>query len=383
MTELNTTNTSLLSPTLISSMAAGLAGRIDDEFGALLTARDTLRRELLASGEIIPVPRTPTFMPDSIVAIDGARIREQLYAADFLVAGAVTAESLKSRVHHPADASLWSDVVRHGDGTDRLAETAMGAQEILLASRAPHALRILDGGFITPMIALREGLFARNAQVRDRVADLLLGEWDAAATLRRLIDGAPGSLIALAKSDSSTVYVRQFADRFNLTLHVSDRFLATQLLEPGEMLAPRVLSEAANQTVSEPEGSAKVKRAAAGLRETYEHIARLASDGKMRTAYFKPYLGPIPVDTVIRFEYLVADADAVTDMSVPVNYAAVITTDMNAPHLLEPQCQYMVDVLAKDISRSAGMIKNQMIKQLPDERRSSYQALLMQKYRSN
>lgn len=372
-------------PSGINDQARRLAARVDSEFGPVVAAREELRARLVDSGEIISFTDTPTVMPDSMCAIDGARVKEQMYAADLLVAAAFVADARATTTRHTVEPSLWSDVVRHMDGTDRLAEAAMGAQEVRLAATAPHALRILDGSLATPLIALREGLFVKQPSVRDAVADLLLDKFDAPGHLARLLDGAPGAVLALAKSDSSAKFVSDYATRFGINFPINDRFLATQILEPGEMLRPRAASELIYQKVNEPEGSAKVKRAAADLRTQYDRIAALATAGHIRTTYFKPHVpgaGGIAARTVARFEYIVTGDTQAADTSIPANYAGILNADMVPPHILEPYCQYMVDKEAKQISTITRMLREGMIAGLPADRSASYKALLASNYRT-
>jgi hypothetical protein len=308
-----------------------------------------------------------------------------MYAADLLTAVATTADARTTTTRYAPDSSVWADIVRHTDGTDRLGQAAMGCQEVLLAARAPHALRIMDGSFVTPLIALREGLFLKNAGLRNAVADLLLGEWDAPGNLGRLLDTAPGSLIAIAKSDSATKFVSEYGTRFGLNFPVSDRFLATQVLEPGEMLAPRALTEIAQQTVSEPEGSAKVKLAAASLREQYERFADLANAGRVRTTYFKPLMPGATgatSKTVLRFEYILAASDQVDDHAIAAQYASIINTDVVPPFMLEPFCQYTVDRQAKLISKGTEALRERMLMALPEDRAGTYRTLLASNYRT-
>lgn len=369
----------------LAALGEPLARRVDSEFRPLVEARNQLRAQLLANGEIVQFSPMPAQMPESMCAIDGARVREQMYAADLLVAVATTADAHSSKVHFPVDSSVWADVLRHQDGTDRLAEAAMGSQEVLLAARAPHDMRILDGSFVTPLIALREGLFVKSPQVRDAVANLLLNQWDVPAALETLIDEAPRRVLALAKSDSSNWFVKQYGEQYGFNFPVSDRFLATQILEPGEMMAPRRSVELINQDVNEPEGSQIVKKAAGKLREQYHRLAAIAVHGRMRTTYFKPFVpggasrGP---KTVLRFEYVVPSDVQVEDVAYAMEMASIVNSDVIPPFMLEPFCQYTVDRQAKQISTGTRALRERMISSLPKERADAYRALLASGYRT-
>lgn len=362
----------------LSALAGLLAERIDSEFAPLVEARANLREQLVAAGEIITVPETPKAMPESMCAIDGARVTDKLYAADLLVAVASTANAHSTHVKHPNDSSVWADIQRHVDGTERLAQAAMGAQEVLLASRAPHALRIMDGSLVTPLIALSQGLFVKVPALRDRVAELLLSEWNIPTALASLIAGAPGTLVAIAKSDSSTAYATRFGDDYGVRFPVADRFLATQILQPGEMLKPRALTELLGQKIDEPEGSARVKSAANQLRPHYEKLASMARENRAQTTYFRPRGS----HTVLRIEYLLDESVDPSDSSTAAEYASIISTDMAPPHMLEPFCQHAVDKQAKQISSATEALKARMLKSLPADKADSYKALLAQSYRT-
>jgi hypothetical protein len=362
----------------LSALAGLLAERIDAEFAPLVDARENLREQLLKSGEIITVPLKPDHMPESMCAIDGARVTDKLYAADLLVAVASTANAHSTAVKHPNDSSVWADIQRHVDGTERLAQAAMGAQEVLLAARAPHALRIMDGSLVTPLIALSQGLFVKAPALRDAVADMLLNQWDIPEALGSLIAGAPGTLIAIAKSDSSTQYATRFGNDYGVRFPVADRFLATQILQPGEMFKPRPLTELLGQKIDEPEGSARVKSAAQKLRPHYEHLAALARGNRVQTTYFRPRGS----HTVLRIEYILGEQDNPADTSIAAQYASIISTDMAPPHMLEPFCQHAVDKQAKQISSATEALKARMLKSLPADKADSYKALLAQSYRT-
>lgn len=362
----------------LAMLAGRLADRIDAEFAPLIDARQNLREQLVQAGEIIDVPLTPARMPESMCAIDGARVTDKLYAADLLVAVASTANAHSTQVKHPNDSSVWADIQRHVDGTERLAQAAMGAQEVLLAARAPHALRVMDGSLVTPLIALSQGLFVKAPALRDAVADLLLNQWDIPSSLGTLIEGAPGTLVAIAKSDSSTQYASRFGTDYGVRFPVADRFLATQILQPGEMLKPRALTELLGQKIDEPEGSARVKSAATKLRPHYERLASMARENRAQTTYFRPRGS----QTVLRIEYLLGDNDRVDDPATAAEYASIISTDMAPPHMLEPFCQHAVDKQAKQISSATEALKARMLKSLPADKADSYKALLAQGYRT-
>lgn len=360
------------------ALAPSMAQSVDEEFAPLLAARDRLREELTASGEIAAFEAKPATPVHSMCAIDGARIREQMYAVDLLYAVAAGKDARFTEVQLPVESLVWADIMRHMDGTELLVQTAMASLEVAVAASAPHQIVALDGSFLTPMIGLQSGLFAKQPAVRDAAADILLGEHQPIAAVRKLLDKPASSLVALTKSDSSVKYTQILGERFGMRLNIADRVLATQMLRPGEMLAPRVLTELASQNVNEVKGSAKAKRAGFELAQASSMMSNIARDGRAVTTYFKPY----GAHTVIRFEFFSDSADSSKIMEQAKVYASILNSDTKAPHMLEPFCQYAVDREVKTISAGARALKDRMLSQLPAERASAYKTLLAEGYRT-
>lgn len=365
--------------TSLVSLAPDLIDRMDISFAPLIQVKEVLRARLLADGRILSLAEKPKNQVESMCAIDGARIREQMYVADLLVAVATTVDAKSAKTQLGSVSSTWADILRHVDGTDRLAEAAMGCQEILLASQVPHQIRILDGSFQTPIMAMREGLFVKNPTIRDRIADLLLGEWQAPLRLIQVVMPDNGVTLAIPKSDSASKYAEAYASAYDLVLTVSDRFLASQVLVPGEMLAPRKISELIQANVNEVDGSVKVTKAAEILRKSVDQIASAAKDGLAYTTYFKPY-GPSRSGNVIRFEYMVNPElhKDPSDVSIALEYASILNAECASPHLLEPFAQWAVDKKAKQISSGTKALRQTLIRSLPPEQA----ALLAQNYRT-
>ena len=365
--------------TSLINLAPNLVSKMDISFAPLMEIKGTLREKLLRDEKIISFPKNPSSQVESLCAIDGARIREQMYVADLLVSVATTVDGKSAKTKLGGISSSWADILRHTDGTDRLAEAAMSCQEIYLASKVPHEIRILDGSFQTPIMGMREGLFVKNPAIRDKIADMLLGEWQAPIRLAQVAMPATGVTLAVPKSDSATKYVEAYALGYGFDITASDRFLASQVLLPGEMLLPRKISELAHSTVNEVEGSPKVIEAASLLRQSVKQLSEAAREGLAYTTYFKPY-GPIHSGNVIRFEYIVDTAKHTNPsaLSIAVEYASILNAECASPHLMEPFAQWAVDRKAKNISAGTRALRKTLIRSLPPEQAS----LLAQNYRT-
>lgn len=381
MSEDEKTSESMLSSLI--ALAPVLAARAEKSFEPLVTNRSRLRKALKADGRIYPFPATPDRPVPSMAAIDGARVREQMYAADLLVAVAGVANARTAETAIPVASSTWADIVPHTSGTDRLSEAAMCAQEVTVAARAPHAIRILDGSFQTPVIALREGLYLYDNTARDGVADLITGPWDPAAALGRLIEPSNGVVLAVPKSDSSDRYAAEFSERYNMRLTVTDRFLATQVLEPGEMLAPRPLHEFTRLTVDygQVRGDVAMK-AAELLRTPVRALAAAAKEQRAWTTYFKPH-GSFGPGAVLRVEFLTRTSGDLADASArAAAYATILGAETPTPHMLEPFAQWAVDQVVKEVSSGTRALRATLSQYLTGEHADAYAALLATGYRT-
>jgi hypothetical protein len=367
-------------------ISSRLQERVVEEFSPIVGAKEDLRGKLLYEGLIHKVDVSSYPQVSSMAAVDGARIQEKLYAGDFLVALATLANALRTPEKYEAENLLWADIMQHVDGTDRVSQTAMGSGEVHLLSRAKHEVRIMDGSFVTPLIMLREGLFIKSHKIQAASAQIL-DERRSAESLSYLIDRAHDGLVSIAKSDSATYFAKDFDEKFGLRFPISDRFLATQILQPGEIFEPRVLRELEKQTVDVPNSSNKdVLKQASLLKVEYERLGKMAKQGLIYTTYYRPVIigNPEAVSgkNVIRIEFVVNEEDAKNVVEIAKRYAGVLNSDMMGPYMLEPYCQHLVDRQAKSISETAKMFKNQMIAKLPSDQAAAYRELLMRGYRT-
>lgn len=370
----------------MAKISSKLQNRVVEEFSPIVGTKDELRGKLLFHGLIHSVNVESYPQVSSMAAVDGARVQEKLYAGDFLVALASLANALRTPEKFEAEDIIWADIMQHSDGTDRVSQTAMGSGEVALLSKAKHEIRIMDGSLITPLIMLREGLFVKSNKIQLASAEIL-SEKRSSENLAHLIDRAHDGLVCIAKSDSATYFARDFDEKFGLRFPISDRFLATQILQPGEIFQPRVLRELEKQTVDVPNSKdKKVSKVAASLKSEYERIGSLAKKGLIYTTYYRPIImgnsEAISGKNVIRIEFMVEESQANNVVEIAKRYAGIINSDMMGPYMLEPYCQHLVDRQAKSISDKAKMFKNQMIATLPAEQAAAYRELLMRGYRT-
>ena len=151
--------------------ARRLALHADSILAPISTNRELIRERLLGAGRIVAFDPPTTDRP-TIAAVDGGSVTERMYAADMLVAVAVSAEGMTGPTGLPLGHSVWTAVERHQRDLDRLTGAAMVAQELRVLHDLTHDLRIFDGSHGTPVIGLSAALFSRNDLVRKQTVDL-------------------------------------------------------------------------------------------------------------------------------------------------------------------------------------------------------------------
>ncbi|SDQ04369.1 hypothetical protein [Quadrisphaera sp. DSM 44207] len=336
--------------------------------------RAPLRQRLLQAGEIEPfLSRSAAVLPSaSIAAVDGGSVREHLYAADLMVAVAASAEGMTSAAHLPLGQRHWAAVRTHESDNDRLLAAAMAGLELCLIASLQHDLRLLDGSHGTPVIALSTALSARSPAVAQAAADLVTDEVvDALAALadpdRRT---APGEVVALPKADSSTAFSERYLRAHGLDLPGGDRFVAAQVLGPGEMLRPRPADELADVHVSARDDATPHVRAVADrLDEAVAPLRRAAAADEVVVTYLRPTTAETILKVEARVSEPLADARDGDDggaLAEVRRIAALLSAETPGPHLQEPFAQYAVDLAAKAVSTGAEALNEALLANLPD-----------------
>lgn len=359
-------------------LAPQLASSAEQVLGPISANSDTLRARLLDDGMIRAVDLDSSVAPESMCAIDGARITENLYGADMLVAVATLVNGISARSTLMPLSLAWADMVPHVPEVDWIAGTAMGILETKIAAQAPHEYRLLDGSFLTPTVPCTQGLTTRTAEVRNRVTDLIVSNGMPDALESVLTPDLDRPVLALPKSEVSKHYVARFNRDYGLMLNVPDRILAAQVLEPGEVLAPRPLQEWGEvRPRSYSEASRAAIDAAQALEDACAGMKVAVAEGRAVTFYVKPFGSR---DTVIRCEFVSPDADLVQPLTL--KYAAVLLGETRAPHALEPFAQWAVDRQAKGISKGSQALRAKVLSGLTPEQREAWGWQIAQRYRT-
>jgi hypothetical protein len=170
-------------------------------------------------------------------AVDGGYVVDQLYAADRLVICALVAEGMRTvrtgEIHH----ATWTQVMAHQIDLDRLASAVMTCLELSLLQGISYQVRIFDGSHQTPVIALNSALSSANPRVR-AITSRIVKETRAVEALKKFCHDTDGArVVGLPKADTSTEFCAKYRRKYGFAIPpVTDRVLATEVLERGEML---------------------------------------------------------------------------------------------------------------------------------------------------
>jgi hypothetical protein len=345
----------------------------------LYRQRDRLRARLQEEEQIITVPLQDHEL--TLGAVDGGSVVDQLYAADRLVVCALVAEGMHTirtgEIHH----SAWTQVLAHQADLDRLASAVMTCMELSLLRGIGYQVRIFDGSHQTPVIALNSALSSANPRVRAMTAKIV-EETGAVDALRLLCHDTEGArIVGLPKADSSTEFRDKYKHKYAFDLpSVTDRVLATEVLERGEMLKPRkpenwqrlhIFSRRSTGEDAEQEPDPRVT----------QHVHQIA---KKLDAAIEPlrhcreaghgigitYLKPHSSDTCVKVEY---KASAGIDHGTWL--AGVLSAEVPGPHMQEPYGQFVADLWAKNISIAAEALAAATMHKMSDQRWQPYLAL--------
>ena len=382
-TELATDGHELALPADMLESVLRDADRMATDTAALLDPlsrqRDRFRSVLRENKQIVAVPEPSGQL--TLGAVDGGYVVDQLYAADRLVVCALVAEGMRTirtgAIHH----ATWTQVLAHQADLDRLASAIMTCLELSLLQGIGYEVRIFDGSHQTPVIALNSALSSANPRVRAFTARIV-EETGAVEALRLLCHDTSGAqIVGLPKADSSTEFSDKYRRDYGFDLPpVTDRVLATEVLERGEMLKPRkpqnwhrlhIFSrrrgdDDADQE-SDPEVSTLVSQVAGKLDDAIEPLRHSAEAGHgIGITYLKPHRS----DTCVKIEY---KASAGIDHGTWL--ASVMSAEVPGPHMQEPYGQFVADLWAKNISTAAEALAAATRYKMADQRWQPYLAL--------
>ena len=208
--------------------------------------REALRNGLLTKGHVLsegslgypPLPTT--------CAADGSYAIERLLTADLAAAAAVCVEGLtppseKRHWDQPRHTTFVVPEVHHGD-TATILRAVMLGNELLLATRAPHDVVMIDGTFTLPVIYFNQALANAPAAPELRSSTEFLNHCGSylEAYLELLVgQRSDKQFIGLPKYSTR----REFGREMDWPQGYDDRGMLTLLLQAGELTKPRLMEQ--------------------------------------------------------------------------------------------------------------------------------------------
>ncbi|HKE99004.1 MAG TPA: hypothetical protein VKG45_08750 [Actinomycetes bacterium] len=361
-----------------------IAVQVDTLLGPVAEQRKQLRQHLLDDGIIQPVGAP--VRGASVVAVDGGAAHDELYAVDVVAAVAVAAEGLRSQPLPPsgpgalrppeaAGHETWIQIQRHAPELERLAQAAMFAMELALLDTLTNDVCIFDGSHLTAAVRIGGALCSQSAAVRRGTVELC-ERFGVVEALARFSDPAAGArFVALPKADSSRCLSSRFEARYGLCLPATDKFLAAQVLEPGEMFRPAKVPRSWEQLhVGARSGAeAPVRDLAAALDEAIDPLRRRGQGQGIGVTYVKPE----SCSTALRVEL-----KASRGREHATWLARVLSDETPGPYLQEPYAQHQADLWAKSIGVGVDGAIQAMRLAIAGEGDPSYLEYLLRSYRT-
>lgn len=364
-----------------------LAESVRYSFSPLVAVRGGLRDRLLQEGWIRtfadrPVDTDPVV--GSLAAVDGGAVRERFYLQDLLAVRAAAANGSVSPRHPLPVEAEWARLVTRSADTSRALAAAMAAAELYLLGQASHDVRVLDGGFVTPLIGLRDGLKSRDTECWAVVEELFEGHWQALGNLESLYSsGQSRPVLAVTKADTGRDYLKAVAADPTLGVDgdtfgpVADRVFAAHLLNPGEYLTPVAAHVAAASPPPDASDTAAVAAAKTATGRVAKILAERSAGGELRSTFFKPYRSG---HAVVKVDYLADSAH--TAAAAAERYVEALNQDCRMPHALEPYALWKVDALVKQVSELPDKVRRGILSRLNVEERATFGPFLNRKHRT-
>jgi hypothetical protein len=371
----------------LNSISAQYAERIGEPSHLLDKIRE---HDELGSLRIVPFTPGTNLPQKTMIAVDGARTSQKLAIGDLLVVGATVGEAADS-IHQfgdedsvPADA--YATIIPHSSENDNIEQSLMAMMELRLLDGTKADVKIIDGSYLGNVATILFGLFGKSKFSTDLLLDFHNDDED--GCLRGAINTLifpprhrESDIVALTKSDSSFEFSKRVFGEDPGALRISDRILASRLLQGGEMFAPRALiapRQIINKLASIKNIDTHVKDFPRARREVLrelftgkEHQMRKLDNSEneelsvLWTTYFKPSHWSSNAPALrIEFPHYCTPTSSASDRAREL--ISYIDQDMTTEEFLEPWCQYEADRRAKDVSVGTDIVKYHLTANVDD-----------------
>lgn len=306
--------------------------------------RATYRQKLLDLGLVqhessLGYPPLPT-----TCATDGSYAIDRLLTADLTAAAAVAVEGLtppseKRHWEQPHHATFVAAEVHHEE-TATILRAVMLGRELLLATRAPHDLVMLDGTLTLPIIYFNQALNKAPQAPSLRCSQEFLAHCVEYLEAYRTI-------LRPARSDKQFIGLPKYSTRREMGRKIGwpgehdDRGFLTLLLQPGELTRPQRLEQ------PDQPWHINADRLPDDLRRPVQEVAGEIVDGleQVHVFYYKPH------------EWLPAlRVEAAPEVALNPHRLAVVVQGLKhqcaTASMLEPYPLFLADRMVKAMARA-------------------------------
>ena len=362
----------------ISQSIIASIGRLSDDYARVIhepnRVLETKEQELREAGEsILSFNGDNVLGGKTLVAIDGGRASQQLSGGDLIAVGATCGDGYFTTNRYGTNPIVETHVtiVPHSsDNETSYGARVMSALELRVLEQADTDHIIIDGAYLGNTSEALFGLINSNEDLVKLMIEFNEDDRLNQAMLKILAPAKEGTdrIIAVPKSDSSYVQSKIiFGEDNPMSRRVSDRKLASHLLNPGEFMIPRpletnpVLMKTLSQVFSKlPSDVKKIVDGKLHLLREMGGTWDKTYENHLYTAYFKPSQWT-KIDRALKVEFVYYPNTEVNLIEHTKHIVEIINSDTVNNSIMEPYSQYIADRRAKEIGTGIDIAKQVLL----------------------
>lgn len=334
---------------------------------------------------------------NSLIAVDGGVVLEKMTGTDILLAVAVGVEGLgedknagwkegKNQYYQ------WQTVLAHDEANPRLCQGVMFLMELSVLASAEHEIRIMDGTHFTPLLKINSLLSAKEdhagPQYTDALKDFLR------ETYKKIIPDIP-DIVQAALGDDRIISNAKYSSSRDVIeavlqeegINVDDKTFFSLALDEDEYLIPLSVGQSRGEqqkiwndlhitcNMNIPEKDELNKRFD---RIVYLLRTKDKEPGDKRSMLYYTYYKPYQDGPALRIELKKSLAE---DTKRLKRCLRSIKRQIVFPEIREPYPQYLVDLMAKNVSGGLFAIQ-EAIRLSPDLKLDGSKMNLLFNYRT-
>lgn len=226
--------------------ASNVGGVLSEDLRSLKEQRVHYRNILFEKSLVLHESSLGLVSSPTTCGVDGSYAVERLLTADVVVAASVAVEGLtppsEKRYWENPHHSTFIEVEKHHSDTVSVLRAIMLGNELILSTRAPHDVVMIDGTMTLPIIYFNQALNQCEANSGSNCAREFIAHW--ADYFKAYRD-----ILFASRTDKHYVALPKYSTRREVGRllgwdgHQDDRGLLTLVLQPGELTKPVPLEQ--------------------------------------------------------------------------------------------------------------------------------------------